>query len=84
MYAFQCGNDSKKKLGGFCKSQSKQIMFEEYYNFLFDGENQNDCVYYLVRSLYDEMQLQRVKISTLSLFDDKRLYINQTESKPWN
>ena len=30
------------------------------------------------------MYLQRVKNSTLSLFDDKRCYINETESKPWN
>ena len=31
-----------------------------------------------------EMQLQKVKTSTLSLFDDARCYINETESKPWN
>ena len=30
------------------------------------------------------MHLQEVKKSTLSLFDDKRCYINETESKPWN
>ena len=30
------------------------------------------------------MYLQRVKKSTLSIFGDKRCYINETESKPWN
>ena len=30
------------------------------------------------------MYLQRVKESTLSLFDDKRCYKNETERKPWN
>ena len=29
MYAFKCGNDSKNKLKGFSKSQSKNINFEE-------------------------------------------------------
>ena len=35
MYAFKCGCDSKKKLKGISKSQSKNIKFEEYYNCLF-------------------------------------------------
>ena len=30
------------------------------------------------------MYLQRVKKSTLSQFDDKRRYINNIESIPWN
>ena len=30
------------------------------------------------------MHLQQVKKSTLSIFDDKRCYIDETESKPWN
>ena len=30
------------------------------------------------------MYLQRVKKSTLSIFDDKRSYINNIECKPWN
>ena len=30
------------------------------------------------------MKLQRVKKSTPSQFDDKRCYINETESIPWN
>ena len=29
MYAFECGNDSKNKLKGVSKSQSKNIKFEE-------------------------------------------------------
>ena len=36
MYAFECGNDSKNKLKGLSKSQSKHIKFEEYKNCL-DG-----------------------------------------------
>ena len=30
------------------------------------------------------MVLQEVKKSTLSIFDDKRCYICNIESKPWN
>ena len=30
------------------------------------------------------MILQELKKSTLSLFDDKRCYINNIESIPWN
>ena len=42
MYSFKCGNDSKNKLKGISKSQSKHIKFEEYYNCLFDGEYQRE------------------------------------------
>ena len=40
MYAFKCGNESKNKLKGISKSQSKNIKFEEYYNCLFGGKYQ--------------------------------------------
>ena len=30
------------------------------------------------------MILQKVRKSTLSIFDDKRCYIDNIESKPWN
>ena len=38
MYAFNCGDDSKNKLKGISKSQSKNIKFEEHKKYL-DGEN---------------------------------------------
>ena len=84
MYAFKCGNESKNKLKGISKSQSKHIKFEEYYNCLFDGEYQRECNNYIIRSINHETVLQEVKKSTLSQFDDKRCYINETESIPWN
>ena len=85
-YSFKCKNkiESKNKVKGISKSQSKHIKFEEYYSFLFGGEYQKDCDNYIIRSLNHEMYLQKVKKSTLSLFDDKRCYINETESIPWN
>ena len=83
MYAFKCGDDSKNKLKGVFKSQSKNIKFEEYKKCL-DGENQRECNNYFIRSINHEMVLQEVKKRTLSIFDDKRCYINNIESIPWN
>ena len=84
MYAFKCGNDSKNKLKGISKSQSKNIKFEEYKKCLDGEECQRECDNYIIRSINHDMVLQKVKKSTLSVFDDKRCYINNIESKPWN
>ena len=84
MYSFKCGDDSKNKLKDISKSQSKHIKFDEYKNCLFGGEYQNECDNYIIRSINHEMVLQEVKKPTLSIFDDKRCYINNIESKPWN
>ena len=85
-YSFKCKNndENKNKIKGISKSQSKHIKFEEYYNCLFGGDYQRECNNYIIRSINHEMVLQEVKKSTLSIFDDKRCYINETESKPWN
>ena len=85
-YSFKCKNEdeNKNKIKGISKSQSKHIKFEEYYNCFFGGEYQRECNNYIIRSINHEMVLQEVKKSTLSLFDDKRCYINETESIPWN
>ena len=84
MYAFRCGDDSKNKLKCVSKSQSKRIKFEEYKKCLDGMEYQRECNNYILRSINHEMHLQEIKKSTLSIFDDKRCYINETESEPWN
>ena len=84
MYAFKCGDDSKNKLKGISKSQSNNIKFEEYKKCLDGEEYQRECNNYIIRSINHEMVLQEVKKSTLSIFDDKRCYITNIESKPWN
>ena len=43
MYAFKCGNDSKNKLKGVSKSQSKNNKFEEYKKCLDGEEYQREC-----------------------------------------
>ena len=83
MYAFKCGDDSKNKLKGISKPQSKNIKFEEYKKCLDGEEYQREYNNYIIKSINHEMVLQEVKKSTLSIFDDKRCYINNIESKPW-
>ena len=85
-YSFKCkiNDENKNKVKGISKSQSKHIKFEENYNCLFGGEYQKECDNYTIRSINHELNLQEVKKSTLSIFDDKRCYINETKSMPWN
>ena len=85
-YSFKCkdNNEDKNKIKGISKSQSKHNKFEEYYNCLIGGQYQKECNFYNLRSINHEMVLQEIKKSTLSIFDDKRCYINETESIPWN
>ena len=61
MYAFKCDDDSKNKLKGISKSQSKIIKFEDFYNYLFGGNYQQECDNYIIRSINHEIYLQRVK-----------------------
>ena len=84
MYAFKCGDNSKNKLKGVSKSQSKNLKFEEYKKCLDGEEYLRECDNYVIRSINHGMFLQKVKISTLSIFDDKRWYTNNIESIPWN
>ena len=74
----------KNKIKGISKSQSKHIKYEEYKKCLFGEEYQKECDNYLLPSINHEMCLQVVKKSTASIFDDKRCYITETESLPWN
>ena len=85
-YSFKCKieDENKNKIKRVSKSQSKHIKFEEYKNCLFGKEYQKQCDNYIIRSLNHEMVLQKVRKSTFSIFDDKRCYINETESIPWN
>ena len=84
MYAYRCENDCKNKLKGISKSYSINNKFDEYKKCLDCEKYQQECDIYIIRSINHEMHLQKVKKSTLSIFDDKRCYINNIESKPWN
>ena len=83
-YAFKCGDDSKNKLKGISKSESKNIKFEEYYICLFGTKYEQECDNFIIRSPNHEEYLHRIRKLTHSQFDDKRCFINETESIPWN
>ena len=84
MYAFKCGNCSKNKLKGISESQPKNIKFEEYKKCVDGEEYQKECNNYILKSINHEMVLQETKKTTLSIFDDKRKYLQNKESLPWN
>ena len=75
-YSFKCkdNKEDKNKIKGISRSQSKHIEIEENDNCLFGKEYQKECNNYIIRSINHEMILQEVKKSTLSIFDDKRLF----------
>ena len=83
MYAFKCGDDSNIKLKGVSKSYSKNIKFYGYERCLNNEIYQREYDNYISRSLNHEINLQKIKKSSLSIFDDKRCYINIFESTPW-
>ena len=50
-----------------------------------DGGNcQQECDNYILRSVNLEIYLHKIKRATLSVFDDKRNFINNTENLPGN
>ena len=70
MFKSNVANESKKKLKRIFKSQSKNIKCEEYKKSL-DGEDyENECDYYILRSINHQLYLQQVKKWTLSIFND--------------
>ena len=84
IYAFKCGDDSKNRLKGNSKAQSKDIKFEEY-KICLDGEElENECNNYILKSINHDMYMQGIKETTLSIFDDKSNYLDNITSIPWN
>ena len=61
--SFNCkdNTESKNKIGGISKSQSKHIKFEEYEKCLDGKEYQRECKKYILRSINHEMYLRKVK-----------------------
>ena len=88
MYAFKCKDkdkeEDKNKLKGVSKIQSKNIKFEEYKKCLNGEKFENECVNYILKSNKHDMYMQGIKKTTLSIFDDKRNYLDNITSIPWN
>ena len=73
-YSFKCNDidENKKKIKVISKSQTKHIILEDKYNCLFGGKHQKECDNYIIRSVNHDMYLQKIRKSTLSVFDDKQ------------
>ena len=84
MYASKCGDDNKNRLKGISKAQSKNIEFVEYKISLDGEELENECVNYILRSINHDLNMQGFKKTALSVFDDKRNYLDNIKSQPWN
>ena len=83
-HSLKCGSDNKNKLKCASKNQSQNIEFEEYYNCLYGGTNQNECDNQNNKSNNHELYLQKVSESTLSPLDEKRCYLIGIKSILWN
>ena len=59
-YAYNCGDDSKTKLKGISKSQSKNIKFDECRKCLNGAEYQRESYSYILPSINHEMPLQEL------------------------
>ena len=88
MYAFKCKDkdieEGKNKLKGISKSQSKHINFEEYKKCLYREKFKNECINYILKSSNHDMYMQGIKKTTLSIFDDKRNYLDNITNIPRN
>ena len=72
-FSFKCGDESKNKLKGISKSQSEHTKVEEFKKSLDGKYYQSECHNYIIRSLNHDIYPQKVKKSTLSLFDVKKM-----------
>ena len=61
MCSFNCGDDSKISLKGISNSYSKNYKFDDYKKCLDGNDYRKECGKYKIRSLNDEMCLQKVK-----------------------
>ena len=84
VYSFESGSENKNVLPGICKSQSKNVKFEEVYNCLVGGDYEKESDTHIIKSIRHKTYLQKVRESTFSLFDEKQCYQKEIESLPWN
>ena len=49
-----------------------------------ENKMKNECTNFFKKSINHDMYLQEIRKSTLSIFDDKRNYLDNIESLPCN
>ena len=76
-------NGYENKFKGIVKGYKREISFEQYYNCLMNQTYNQTCTQYCIRNHDHGMYLQQITKKSLSVFDDKRKYINNIQSMPW-
>ena len=76
------GYNSKFK--GIVEGHKKEIAFDQYYNCLKKETYDKTCKQFCIRNHNHCMYLQQLTKKSLNPFDDKRCYINNIESTPWD
>ena len=71
------------KLKGIVKGYKKKISFDQYYKCLMNQTYDKTSKQFCIRSHDHNMFLQQITKNLLSPFDDKRKYINNIQSIPW-
>ena len=75
-YSFKCDEKNTTKLKRISKSCSKYKKYRQYKKCLDGEEYQKGCDNWSLKSINHEMYLQKIKKSSLSFFDNKRIYLN--------
>ena len=76
-------DDYENKFKGIVKGYKKEISFDQYYKCLKNETYNKTCKQFCIRSHDHNMFLQQITKKSLSVFDDKRKYINNIQSIPW-
>ena len=83
-YAYTTQLDGyENKIKGIVKGYKKEILFDQYYKCLMNQTYNKTCKQFCIRSHDHNMYLQQITKKPLSPFDDKRKYINNIQSIPW-
>ena len=61
-----------KILKSSSEPQPENIIIEQYCNCLFVGGNQSECDNNIIKSVNHDINLQKVRKTNLSVFDEKR------------
>ena len=79
-YSFKGTDKNTKNLRSFSKSKAKNIEFQEKFNCFFGGEYQKEWDIYPMRSIYLQRYFGKLTKISLSGFDEKRKYLNNSET----
>ena len=71
-----------EKVNAFSKTQTMNNNFVENKLCLDGEESVIECDIYILKSINHDMYLQKIRKSTLSIFDDKKIYLDNNSSLP--